>query len=388
MLFRVKIRCNCKYAKMNVLLVDSSGESYRIKVFALLDLLFTSYTSSEKYIYCMFAKKRINRAAMSIKTVFDSFSKNNVLIIGDVMLDSYLWGKVSRISPEAPVPIVSVTNQEDRLGGAANVALNLRSLGATAIICSVIGNDEKGKTFFSLMEKHKLTDEAIIVAKDRKTSTKTRVIAGSQHVLRVDDEVTTALNEHVEQLLLSKILYTIDSKTISAIIFEDYDKGVITPKIIEQVTRKANEKNIPVAVDPKKRNFMDYKSVTLFKPNFLELTEGMKIDIAKNDYTAIYRAALDLIQTNDIRYVMVTLSELGVVICDKDQYHHIPAQIRQISDVSGAGDTVVSVASLCLAAGMKPYDIARISNIAGGLVCEIAGVVPVDKQRLLQEAIK
>ena len=316
--------------------------------------------------------------------LFESFSKYSVLIIGDVMVDSYMWGKVERISPEAPVPIVSVEKHENRLGGAANVALNIKSLGGNPILCSIIGDDEKGRIFIDLLEEQEMSNIGIICDKERKTTTKTRIISGNQHCLRIDDEITYTVSEKQEQTIIGQIETIINEQKINAIIFEDYDKGVISPNIISSVVTFATRKSIPISVDPKKRNFLDYKGVTLFKPNFKELCEGLKVEIKKSDYEAIHENISAFRHEMNIRHLMVTLSELGMIITDGDSFYHVPTHIREVADVSGAGDTVISVATMCLIAGLDATEIARISNIAGGLVCEHAGVVPVDKQKLLQ----
>jgi D-glycero-beta-D-manno-heptose-7-phosphate kinase len=317
--------------------------------------------------------------------LFDSFSNYSVLIIGDVMVDAYLWGKVERISPEAPVPIVSVEKCENRMGGAANVALNIKALGAKPILCSIIGDDENGRIFLDLLEEQGMPNLGIICDKDRKTTTKTRVISGNQHCLRIDDEITSSVSEKQEETIVQQIDTIINEQKINAIIFEDYDKGVISPNIIKAIVSIAAKKQIPISVDPKKRNFLDYKGVTLFKPNFKELCEGLKVEIKKNDFLAIHQNISKFRHDMSIRHLMVTLSELGMIITDGDSFYHVPTHIREVADVSGAGDTVISVATLCLIAGLDATEIARISNIAGGLVCEHAGVVPVDKLKLLQE---
>jgi len=295
-----------------------------------------------------------------------------------------MLGKVERISPEAPVPIVSVEKHENRLGGAANVALNIKSLGGNPILCSIIGDDEKGRIFIDLLEDQQMSNIGIICDKERKTTTKTRVISGNQHCLRIDDEITYSVSEKQEQTIIGQIETIINEQKINAIIFEDYDKGVISPNIISSVVTFATRKSIPISVDPKKRNFLDYKGVTLFKPNFKELCEGLKVEIKKSDYEAIHENISAFRHEMNIRHLMVTLSELGMIITDGDSFYHVPTHIREVADVSGAGDTVISVATMCLIAGLDATEIARISNIAGGLVCEHAGVVPVDKQKLLQ----
>ncbi|MCK4663990.1 MAG: hypothetical protein KAT68_14070 [Bacteroidales bacterium] len=318
---------------------------------------------------------------------FNSFNNHNILIIGDVMVDSYLWGKVERISPEAPVPIISVVKRENRLGGAANVALNIKALGAKAIIASVIGDDEKGKIFFELLKKRNLISDGIIESKDRLTTVKHRIISNGQHLLRVDQETELAINKNIEQQFIENIIKILEEKAIDAIIFEDYDKGIITSQVIENIIKAANIQNIPVLVDPKKNNFANYHGATLFKPNFKELNDGMKLEIKKGDYEELHKASQMLRDKMNIKSVLITLSELGIFISYNGKYHQIPTQVRDISDVSGAGDTVISVASLCLIAGLDYKNIALISNIAGGQVCEKVGVIPVNKEDLLNKCI-
>lgn len=325
---------------------------------------------------------------MLIQEVFKSFNQLKILIIGDVMIDSYLWGKVDRISPEAPVPIVAVNKKENRLGGAANVAINIQALGATPILCSVIGNDDNAKLFLKLLKEQNLSEHGIIHSEHRVTTVKTRVIGHNHQMLRVDEEIDTNVNENETTLLANRIKALLDEERIDAIIFEDYDKGVITQTLIESITTAANGKNIPTTVDPKKRNFLHYKNITLFKPNLKELKEGLKIDFDPNDLIALEEAVQRLKTQQNMGMAMVTLSELGVYIQTENSKALIPAHIRNIADVSGAGDTVISVATLCLALGLEPEQIATLANLAGGLVCEKTGVVPIDKQQLLEEAIK
>lgn len=310
----------------------------------------------------------------------------NALVIGDVMLDAYLWGNVERISPEAPVPIVSVTRKENRLGGAANVAINLLALGATPHLCTVIGNDLNGRNFIDLMHEIGMSPDGIVQSPDRPTTMKTRVIGNNHQMLRVDEEWTTDISTTERKSLLDRVKGLIESKKIDVIIFEDYDKGVISKNLIEQIVKFSKAKKIPVTVDPKKRNFNHYKNVTLFKPNLKELREGMKLDLEKGNMDDI-TTAIDRLSTQlHTDFILLTLSEKGVLMHGKNHRHHLPAHIRTIADVSGAGDTVISVASLCLAGGASPSLTAAIANLAGGLVCEKVGVVPVDKAELLREA--
>jgi D-glycero-beta-D-manno-heptose-7-phosphate kinase len=322
-----------------------------------------------------------------VNNIFHSFSSKKVLVIGDVMVDSYLWGKVDRISPEAPVPIVACSKRESRLGGAANVALNLASLEATPILCGIIGNDDNGTLFLKLMQENHLTNSGIFIVKHRPTTVKTRIIGGNQQLMRIDEETDKAIEGKYESHFIEHILKVIAKEPIDAIIFQDYDKGTLTPKVISEIISIAQKKKIPTLVDPKKRNFMNFQGVTLFKPNFKEYCEGMKIDLPKDNFPKIFESAREFLMTLNIEYLLLTLSEKGVFICDKDKYYHHPAHLRDITDVSGAGDTVVSTASLCLTTGLHPNVIAAISNLAGGLVCEKVGVVPLNKLRLQEETI-
>ena len=324
---------------------------------------------------------------MTIQETFNSFNKLNVLIIGDVMIDSYMWGNVSRISPEAPVPIVSVNKKENRLGGAANVALNVQAMGANPILCSIIGDDEGCKLFYELLKMQKLSYEGILKSKDRITTLKTRVIGNNHQMLRVDEEIESTINTKENETLIFIIKKIINNKKIDVIIFEDYDKGCISPLLIKTIVTFAKQKNIPTVVDPKKKNFMAYSGVTLFKPNLKELKEGLKLDFNQNDNKELSKVVSGFIKKQNIDTALITLSEKGIYIQNKKTKALIPAHIRNISDVSGAGDTVVSVAALCLALKLSPELLATLSNLAGGLVCEKVGVVPIDKKQLLNEAI-
>lgn len=329
---------------------------------------------------------------IEINALFESFTNNRVLIIGDIMIDAYLWGDVNRISPEAPVPVVAVRRRENRLGGAANVARNIKALGAQPLLCSVIGEDFKGDEFLQLLDDEGMTQEGILRSPQRITTTKFRVLGNNTQMLRVDEEVTEPLNTIDQQAIVEKALALIQKGNIDAIVFQDYDKGVISTELIERVTALANQRGIPITVDPKKHHFLDYKNATLFKPNLKELREGLQLDFKKNDQDAIEKAVEYLQNLLKVQMCMVTLSENGIYIkYNKDgsgEAYHEPAHKREIADVSGAGDTVISTATLCLAQKMPPADIAAISNLAGGLVCEEAGVVPINPEKLKKEISK
>jgi len=299
------------------------------------------------------------------------------------MIDSYIWGKSTRISPEAPVPIVEVDKREKRLGGAANVALNIKSLGAEPILCSMIGGDLNGSDFLSLLSDQNMRVDGIMTSNERVTTTKHRIISSSQHMLRVDEEVSTPITSTDESAMTTKIIALLPEADV--VIFEDYDKGVITPTLINKVVSKANELKIPTVVDPKKRNFLSYKDVSLFKPNLKEIREGLNIEIDPTSQNSIDNANNILRGELNHTYALITLSEYGVYFSDQTDSLMIPAHIRKIADVSGAGDTVVSVAALCLGLGLSNKNIATISNLAGGLVCEHVGVKPIDLSQLLTE---
>lgn len=304
------------------------------------------------------------------------------------MIDAYLWGKVDRISPEAPVPIVSVHKKESRLGGAANVALNIKALEAHPIICSIIGDDAEADIFLSLLEKENISTQGIVKIPNRPTTVKTRIIGQNQQILRIDAETDKEISLSESELVLNHFKIILEAQKIDAIIFEDYDKGLITPFLIEEVVKAAKLNAIPVIVDPKKRNFLSYKGVDYFKPNLKELKEGLKIDFNTKIPEELSAAVKNLQNTIDAKNIIVTLSELGIYTLSENQEKLTPAHIRNVADVSGAGDTVISVLATCIAAGCDIFTAAQLGNLAGGLVCEKVGVVPVDKDVLLKEALK
>lgn len=323
-----------------------------------------------------------------IREIFRSFNNLNVLIIGDVMVDSYLWGRVSRISPEAPVPIVAVNKKERRLGGAANVALNIQALGANPILCSVIGVDYEGMAFLDLLRQQKLSQKGILKSRDRITTVKTRVIGNNHQLVRVDEETEEDVTAQETHNLLTLISYIIQHDKIDVIIFEDYNKGLITPKLIQKVVELAKSKGIPTCVDPKKKNFNSYKGVTLFKPNLKELREGLKLDIDAENINELQREVSSFRVKQKFETAIVTLADKGMITNSRSVKEHVEAHVRVIADVSGAGDTVISVAALCRALECNPVLTVSLANLAGGIVCEEVGVVPINKEKLLEEALR
>jgi D-glycero-beta-D-manno-heptose-7-phosphate kinase len=323
-----------------------------------------------------------------IKEMFSRFSEMNIMIIGDVMIDSYMWGRVERISPEAPIPIVTVSKRENRLGGAANVALNIQSLGARPLLCSVIGNDERKDLFMDLLMEKNMDTSGIMLSNDRVTTVKTRVIGSNQQLLRVDEENGDSISENSELEFIGLVDSLMSKFKIDAVIFEDYDKGVITPTIISKTLALAKEKGILVTADPKKRNFCNYNGIDLFTPNLKEVADGLRIDNPRGNLTAIEKAATELQEAQNIGCLLVTLAEMGIYFRCETMGSLVPAEIRDIADVSGAGDTVISVATTCMVAGAGPEITTIVANLAGGLVCEKVGVVPINKKLLLKETLE
>jgi rfaE bifunctional protein kinase chain/domain len=318
--------------------------------------------------------------------VFDCFTHQRVLIIGDVMVDSYIWGKVDRISPEAPVPVVAVQRKENRLGGAANVALNVKALGANSVLAAVIGNDLEGDAFLKLLEQEGLSSEGIMRL-NRPTTVKTRVLGNQHQLLRIDAEDDSELSTSDSIDFIERIVKLLRSERFDVIIFEDYDKGLISQNLIESVVSLAKELNILVAVDPKKRNFLSYKNVGLFKPNLKEIREGLKIDVDPKSLDSLMAADNMLRSELNHTWSLITLSEHGMFASNGTEVSQTPSRPIIISDVSGAGDTVISTAALCLSAEAGIETSTYLANLAGASVCEKPGVVSVDAAFLLATAI-
>ena len=319
-----------------------------------------------------------------LNKLISEISSKHLLVIGDLMLDKYFWGTVNRISPEAPVPIVEVTEEETRLGGAANVALNLKELGASVSVCGLVGADSDGGLLRYLLNEREFDVTFVYEDENRRTTSKTRVIGNQQHTVRLDREDRSPLSPQIEEKILTKLLPQLSS--FDAIIFEDYNKGMLTPGLIEQVIFAANKIKVPVIVDPKFDNFLAYGGCTLFKPNLKELNQAMGQGVEGSDTVALHESIAGFRKMMPHSQTMVTLGEYGVLGASEKDSFTIPAHLRKIRDVSGAGDTVVAVVALCIACGLDFRTAAELSNIAGGLVCEDVGVVPVNKDRWIAEA--
>jgi rfaE bifunctional protein kinase chain/domain len=317
--------------------------------------------------------------------LFNRVSEYMVGVVGEVMLDTYLWGHVERISPEAPVPVVALDKKELRMGGAGNVALNLVSLGAQVSIITTTGQDEDGKSLKQLFESKGIITDYLLQSEKRITTNKARIISRNQQMMRLDSEITKDLDRDDEEALLNNIRAYIETEKPAILIFEDYNKGVLTEGLIRDVIGICRDHKVVTAVDPKRKNFFSYKDVDIFKPNLKEVKDGLNLlieDVNKETLNDIHQ---QLHAQLNHRISFITLSEKGVFYQDINSAKIVPSHIRNIADVSGAGDTVIAVASLIYAATGRVDMMAEVANIAGGLVCEEVGTAAIDKSKLLHE---
>lgn len=321
----------------------------------------------------------IDFSAERLNELKKNFSGKRIAVIGDMMLDSYFWGDTKRISPEAPVPVIEIDDEFYRFGGAANVALNLSTLGASPFPLGVIGDDADGNKFKDLVAKFNITSEGIIVDKSRPTTSKARVIAANQHVVRIDKEKKNEIDEEIEKKLFDK--YVEYSDELDAVILQDYNKGVLTKSLIKDIIDLCTRKNILVTVDPKFLNFFEYKNVSVFKPNKKETEDAFGTKIMTEE--DLIRIGVELKNKLNAEHVLLTLGAEGIALFGNgDDVKRIPTKARKVSDVSGAGDTVISTLTVALAAGANINEAAYLANYAGGLVCEEVGIVPIEIDKL------
>lgn len=322
---------------------------------------------------------------VNFEELFDRFTGMKIGVLGDVMLDTYWWGHVDRISPEAPVPVVALDRKEYRIGGAGNVALNLSCLGAQVSVLSVIGDDDDGVTLTKLFNENNINTAYLLKNKSRITTSKSRIISRNQQMMRLDAEITHDLADESEQQLLGSVEQYILQEKPQAVILEDYNKGVLTENVITRVIDLCRKHNVITTVDPKRKNFLTYKNVDIFKPNMKEVKEGLNLLVEDINKTVLDDIHERLEKKLNHAVSFITLSEKGVYYHQNDKSRIVPSHVRNIADVSGAGDTVIAVASL-LYASTKDVDLmAEVANIAGGLVCEEVGTVAINKERLLEE---
>ena len=322
---------------------------------------------------------------MEFDQLFSRFSEIKVAVVGDVMLDTYWWGKVDRISPEAPVPVVAVSKKELRIGGAGNVALNLQSLGAKVSVLSVVGKDDEGVQLTKLFEENHIDTRYLVHSEQRITTNKIRIISRNQHMMRLDAEVISDISTADEERLLYAFENYIAAASPHVVVMEDYNKGVLTENVITRIIALCKHHQIAVTVDPKRKNFFAYKGVDIFKPNLKEVKEGLNVITEGAGISQLKEIHQQLVQQLGHRISFITLSEKGVFYQQDDNAAIIPTHIRSIADVSGAGDTVIAVASLVYAVTKDVQLMAEMANIAGGLVCEEVGTVAISKEKLLAE---
>lgn len=306
-------------------------------------------------------------------------SGKRIAVIGDLMLDRYIWGSVSRISPEAPVPVIDMETEQARLGGAANVAKNIKSLGGEPLLVGIIGSDNSGKQLFEIIRESKFSTDGVVIDSTRPTTVKTRVIAHNQHVVRIDRELKSDISYTIQNKILDVLRHNFDS--IDGIILEDYNKGVIVATLIKQIVQLANEHNKIITVDPKFNNFFEYKNVTVFKPNRKEAEEVMGQRLKSDD--AINNAGKTLREKLNCENVLLTLGERGMALFETNgEVTHIPTMAQNVQDVSGAGDTVISTLTMALAGNATVKEATTLANFAGGIVCGYVGIVPIDKEEM------
>jgi rfaE bifunctional protein kinase chain/domain len=323
------------------------------------------------------SEKRLNELLSGMKN-------KRIAVIGDLMLDRYIWGSVSRISPEAPVPVVDIEQEQARLGGAANVAKNIKSLGGEPLLTGVIGNDNSGKLLLEILRESTFAEDGIITDNSRPTTVKTRVIAHNQHVVRIDREQKADISDIVQEKLLNAIRKYISS--IDAIIIEDYNKGVVVKSLIQQLIALANKHNKIITIDPKFNNFFEYKNVTVFKPNRKEAEEVMGTRLRTEE--DIIKACRTLLEKLKAKNVLLTRGEHGMSLFESNgEISHVPTKALNVADVSGAGDTVISTLTLALASGATIKEASALANFAGGVVCGDIGIVPISPEALKQSIL-
>jgi rfaE bifunctional protein kinase chain/domain len=324
-------------------------------------------------------------SSVDYKELFKSFSSIKIGVIGDMMLDTYWWGNVERISPEAPVPVVTVNRKEYRIGGAGNVALNLASLGTPVSVFSVIGDDDDGQILTGLLNENKIETAYLLKSTGRITTNKMRVISRNQQMMRLDSETLQPLENEQEQKLIAQVERFIREESPAAIIFEDYNKGVLTEKIIHSVIEICRKNSVITSVDPKRKHFFKYKGVDIFKPNLKEARDALNLLIEEINESILTHIHQKLVDELNHRISFITLSEKGVFYKDGKESRMVPSHIRNVADVSGAGDTVIAVATLIYTLTRNTKMMAEIANLAGGIVCESVGTVAIDKAKLLRE---
>lgn len=320
-----------------------------------------------------------------LKQLLQDFHGKKIAVLGDLMLDRYYWGAVQRVSPEAPVPVVEVESESVRLGGAANVACNIQSLGGEPILVGLIGNDHVGQSLLELLKERNLGTQGCVVDGSRPTTIKTRVIAHGQHMVRIDNESKADCPDHLVSQIIDAVRYNI--RDIDGVIIEDYNKGVLTTEIIRQIIAVATKYDKIITVDPKFNNFTEYKGVTVFKPNRREVEEVLGGRLKSVD--DVVSAGQRLLSMLSARNILLTRGEEGMSLFEANgEVMHIPTMAENVQDVSGAGDTVVATLTMALAGGMSVREACVLANCAGGVVVGAVGIVPIEPSQLMAAALR
>ena len=311
--------------------------------------------------------------------------QNRIIVFGDLMVDQYLWGNVTRISPEAPVPIINISSEQVRFGGAANVAFNIIGLKANPLLVGVLGDDRMGHIFKDMLNQNNLSDEGIITDPGRPTTVKTRIIGNNQHVARVDQESVEQISPEIQEQLFQIFVSHIED--VTAIVVEDYNKGVVAPPLVNHISELAERNDKIITVDPKFENFFAFKNVTVFKPNVKETEEALAMRIPDDE--TLTRAGNKLLSMLNAKAVLVTRGSKGMALFEKNGDHvFVETQARKVADVSGAGDTVVATLTFALSGGASIKEAVALSNYAAGIVCEEVGVVPVNLENLIEVVLR
>lgn len=359
---------------------DRSPKRPELRLYAFVGILSSR-------LFNFFGRKRllVTITAQRVQELYDRFNGKQIAVVGDLMLDRYYWGSVTRLSPEAPVPVVEVDSESTRLGGAANVANNIASLGGIPLLVGVIGQDDGGKMLRKIISEMGFPTGGIVVDPSRPTTIKTRVIAHHQHVVRIDQEVKTDIDSATVEKILDVLKREISN--LDAIIFEDYNKGVIVRELIHEVIALARRQEKIVTVDPKFNNFFEYKNVTVFKPNRGETEAALGTRI--RDGASAEAAGAEMLKRLQAENVLLTLGEQGMMLFEAHgAITHVPTQARKVADVSGAGDTVISTLTMGLVAGASVKEAATLANFAGGVVCGEVGIVPINKADLYKAIVE
>lgn len=319
-----------------------------------------------------------------LEDIINQAKNQKILVFGDLMVDEYLSGNVTRISPEAPVPIINISSAQLRFGGAANVAYNLMGLGQKPLLVGTVGDDRMGHLFLNMMEENGLPSNGIVTLPQRPTTVKTRIIGNNQHIARVDQETVEPISLEIQERLFEIFVSQIES--ISAVIIQDYNKGMVVPQLVSHVIDLVNRNGKIITVDPKFENFFTFKNVTLFKPNIKETEEVLAIRI--KDEREVVTAGKKLISLLNCQAILITRGAQGMALIEKSgESIFVETKARKVADVSGAGDTVIATLTYALTGGASLKEAVTIANFAAGLVCEEVGVVPVNLTNLRRSII-